>query len=88
MKKERNIQFCLDQSIDCENLPFEKQDVYIQGISGRSMEGSVIQGTGKVEFEGSFWIGNHPKLKMLCRGSTLYLGYDKGQCAHPGSFGD
>ena len=24
---------------------------------------------------------------MACRGSALYLGFDQGQCAHPGSSG-
>ena len=29
----------------------------------------------KMEIEDSLWIGNHLKLKMACRGSTLYLGF-------------
>ena len=51
------------------------------------MASSVIQATETVEFEDGLRTGNYLKAKLACRVSAIYLGFNQGQCAHPGSSG-
>ena len=60
---------------------------YINYTYRESVAGSVIQAIGTVEFEDGLWIGNHLKARNGQQRSTLYLGFNQGQCAHLGSSG-